>query len=274
MTSMQNYSCLKCQKAFDRFSNYKRHINRIIDCKKKDTCSYCNRHFDRSFCLKRHELICKKKDTVININPITNNTTNNITNPTTNNITNNNPVNTTNNITNPITNNNTNCNNTTNVTNNNVILVGYGKEKNEGFPDEDMINICKKGYESILEFFRYIHFNDKYPQYQNIYKVSSHDSDLRLYTGARWELTRKGDKIDSAISKYIGILSDIIDYNEEFKKKLGEPHIRNMTRFLDKIQDEKINKLELNIIRKEIELMLYNDREMPKRFDICNKKST
>jgi hypothetical protein len=68
-------------------------------------------------------------------------------------------------------NNNSNNNNTINNNNNNntINIVKFGTEDLQNiFTEKQMFNLINKGGSCINEFIKYIHFNDKKPEYVQI----------------------------------------------------------------------------------------------------------
>jgi predicted RNase H-like nuclease (RuvC/YqgF family) len=68
--------------------------------------------------------------------------------------------------------NNGTINNVNNVNNGivaNITLVGYGKEDISKINRNDMLKILQNGYNSTIKLTETLHFNPKYPEYQNIY---------------------------------------------------------------------------------------------------------
>lgn len=63
---MLEYKCDKCNKEFDRKSNYERHLNRLKSCIKQNNdnnCVYCNKIFSTNGNLIKHLKLgrCKNK---------------------------------------------------------------------------------------------------------------------------------------------------------------------------------------------------------------------
>ena len=66
--------------------------------------------------------------------------------------------------------NSTNNNKINNGTiNNNIVLIGYGKEDLAKIDKKDILKSLKKGFYSTIQLTESVHFNPKYPEYHNVY---------------------------------------------------------------------------------------------------------
>lgn len=78
------------------------------------------------------------------------------------------------------------CNMVTNVNNgvmnvnngtvNNITLVAYGSENISKLDKTDILKILKNGYNTPLKLTEAVHFNPKYPEYQNVYITNMKDA--------------------------------------------------------------------------------------------------
>ncbi len=93
---------------------------------------------------------------------------------------------------------NKNTNNTINNTNNNVNLiipndklVDFGKEDLSKISYEDIIKSCSgsnvTGYHVLIELIKQIHFNDKFPEFQNVY-MTDRNRERYMYWQNAWQL--------------------------------------------------------------------------------------
>jgi hypothetical protein len=57
--------------------------------------------------------------------------------------------------------------------------------------DQIILDILKKGNETILDLIKKLHFNPKYPEYHNIYITNMKDNYAYKYNGNEWKLTIK-----------------------------------------------------------------------------------
>ncbi len=102
-------------------------------------------------------------------------------------------------IVNKNTNNTNNSNNTINNTNNNNLniiipnekLVNFGKEDLSKIPYDDIIKACTgsnvTGYHVLIELIKQIHFNDKFPEFQNVYMTDRNREKYMFWQNA-WQL--------------------------------------------------------------------------------------
>jgi len=161
--------------------------------------------FSRSDALKRHiASYCKTKNIEMNLLKEENeklklqlaqcdthnetnivNTTNNTNN--TNNTSNNNSHNIHNTQNNTLNDNRVIINNNNNI---NVNMVTFGRERLEMLTEEEKLEILKGGVNAILRHMQIVHFNERLPQYMNIYRTNLRDKTCDVYDCGKW---RKAD---------------------------------------------------------------------------------
>ena len=164
---------------------------------------------------------------------------------------------------------NKNINNTINNTNNNITnnliipsdkLVNFGKEDLSKISYEDIINTCSShnitGYHVITELIKKIHFNDKLPEFQNVYMTDRNREKYMIWKN-KWLL---GDsnifkeimiQPQELIGNYEEEIEDDIENNRSTAKKIND--------ILDKYYDCKggFN----DIVDPKVKDLIYNNRE-------------
>jgi hypothetical protein len=154
-----------------------------------------------------------------------------------------------------------NGNNTNNVSNNinqgvinNVTLIAFGSEDLTKLDKKDVIAAIRCGYNSVTNLTKTIHFNPKYPEYQNIYISNIKDTYAMMYDGKKWNLTFKEDLINRIYEDK----KDYIDENfDEFVKSLSESSKNSLRRWLDTDENDK----KISLIKKKLKVLLYNERK-------------
>jgi hypothetical protein len=146
--------------------------------------------------------------------------------------------------------------NTTNTTN--INIVAHGKEDISKIDSKYIMNALSKGYMSVPALVNHMHFNEKYPEYQNIYIPNKKEPYAMVYTGTDWELRDRDDSLDNLYNKHSGI---IVEKFEEFYDQLPLSAQKKIQRFVDECDDIPV----INNIKKDIQLMLYNKRNMVKK---------
>ena len=162
---------------------------------------------------------------------------------------------------------NKNTNNTINNTNNNVNLiipsnklVNFGKEDLSKIDYEDIIKSCTgptvTGYHVLIELIKQIHFNDKYPEFQNVY-MTDRNREKYMYYKNKWLL---GDnnvfkeimtQPQELIGCYEDEIEDDIENNRQTAKKIND--------ILDKYYDCKGGFNE--IVEPKVKDLIYNNKE-------------
>jgi hypothetical protein len=138
----------------------------------------------------------------------------------------------------------------------NMILVGYGKENIDKIDKDEMIKIFKNGFYSTLKLTEAIHFNPKYPEYQNIYISNIKDKYAMMFDGVNWTLTMKEELINKIYEDKKNYIEENLDV---FLDSLTISRKKALERWLDTDDDNR----KIKEIKNDIKLLLYNKRKMP-----------
>lgn len=270
------YQCKTCKKEFNSKRDYDCHINRKNPCSPEKrviseikglTCPYCNETFTIEQNLKRHiknksckfnKILEKNKDdngNIIDINEYLkdpnlfnsfmelinskNQENINYVNSLNTNINSNNNVNNINKLKSNLINNvNANIQNNNNI----VILSAFGKEGKIKLPKKLLHCLYRNLEDGIPKLVKYIHYNDDFPQFQNIQGKGFDSSIVTVFDGENWILKRKDEAIESLIKEKKEIFDDFFDELEENKhSKLNQKIIQNYNKQSDKL-DNVLNK--------------------------------
>ena len=247
-----NLTCNYCFKTFSRSDSLNRHLD--DRCKvKKESDNEKEVIFNRLIAkmekqekelknLKAHnnklenEIKSLKDNNIQNINSNNNSNNRNIHNNTTN---------------------NTNTVNSNNTINNNVFqLVAFGQEDLTSISDKIYEQIIKKGFQSVPNFVRYVHFNKNKPENHNIYISNMRDNYVMVFDGNKWTLNNRNDILTQLIDdkKYC-----LIDKFDEIMDTLDPIAIRKFKRFLEQHDEDQI----IKNMKKDLVLVLYNNKDMP-----------
>ena len=255
---MVEHKCFKCNKIFSKKSLYTEHINKKKKCDEiqyDKQCSYCTKIFTTKSSVTRHiKNSCKiyKKteedkrmiyDKLLELEKKIDKLQNENNKLKKNNY----GKNIVNNI--GIHNNG--------IINNNITVVACGKEDITKINIKSILNAVSKGYKSPVQLTKVIHFNDRHPEYQNVYIPSVKGSYAMVYDGNEWKLMHKNDLIESI---YMDKKYYIEENLEDFAKSLSDYKIRALKRWIE--SDDNDDK-SIKSIKKDIEYLLYNERNKP-----------
>jgi len=155
-----------------------------------------------------------------------------------------------------------NINNTTNNVNNtlNINLVAFGKENKESLSNSELFKILRKGFKSVPELVKLLHFDENKPENHNIYISNMRDNYVMVFDGDRWALRDRAETLENIFDDGRNFL--VVQYND-MKASLNDKQrsvLRKFERFdhdIDHHDDKK------NEIYNDIKLILYNGRELP-----------
>ena len=286
----KDFKCSKCDKEFTSKQNLVYHENKkVCDRMGKNICSFCERQYSTPFSLCRHKKTCKKKNkkdedrsdktddktcdeikeerTTYNDGDIKEiferllklEQENNVLKKELNEK--NNAQNTQNvkkvvkNTKNTQNINNTQNTNNGTINNNNIILVGYGKEDMSKIDYDDIIKSVSYGFNSPLEMIDTVHFNPKYPEFHNVYISNMKNEYAMKYDGEAWTLVPKQEAVEGLYNSKRNYIEENID---EFVGSLSPSKMNALNRMLDANDSHEYVKK----IKNYIKLLLYNKRNI------------
>jgi len=198
------YKCERCEKEFKTRFEYERHLRRIYPCKDKNIIETDNVKIINELKNKNEELEKELNKLKKEMEKISNNNANNINNV------NNNGNNNTNNV--------NNGNITINNNNINIIqIVNHGEEDyNKINLDEILKKINKPPeFERVSSVIYYIHCNDEFPEYQNIYVSDLSRGKMKIFKDGQWKNKETKPVIESLYNKIIEHYDETNNKNKE-----------------------------------------------------------
>ena len=162
-------------------------------------------------------------------------------------------------------NNNSNNNNTINNTMVNVTFSpkAFGSENIDFLEDNDVISrkILNRGYQSLPEYIKTLHFDKNKPENHNVYIPNWRDKTrVLVYDGKNWNLEQTDSVITDLKDKGIEFIQrkyDELDKTNPVYAKI----IEKLGRFLESYNTDEKEKID--ILNEDICLVLYNNREIP-----------
>ena len=172
---------------------------------------------------------------------------------------------------------NNQINNTNNGTiNNNNVIIKFGNVNiNDVLSNKQIINLLHKPFISVEECIKMIHFNEKLPQYNNIYITNMKDDLVYVYDGTKFTTTTKTDTIYDMITNYTEQIELSFDDNKdkltEYKIKCVENYlelINSNTEYIDQHNKKYTNFKTYKV--GDVKRLIY-DKSDPKKFAMVCK---
>ena len=267
------YVCDICCKVFNHKSHFDNHIQRLTPCKAKifqniqnientnpiidqnmakTNCMHCEKIFATQSNRIRHQKTCKTlnadnkmkymEDKLKELEQIIIKQSANL-----------------------ITQNNTQNNNTQN--NNyiqNIVINKHGHEDMSYLTDNQKIHNLSKGFNSITEYIKIMHFDPAHPENSNIFLPSLKSPDVKLYDGKMWIADDSNDAINTLLDN---TKCQVEDNFKELKSKLP-PKIKELYEKVINNDNEVVFKTH----KKQTRYILYNKKHIPikiKKANLC-----
>ncbi len=146
-------------------------------------------------------------------------------------------------------------NQTINNINNIINIIPLGKEELDKFlSKEQKLSILNRKYQSLQYIIEYVHFNKKYPQFQNVMITNNRNNEAHLY-----DPYTKSFKIVNKDE----LIADLIEYRicdiEDFFGELGDNLDNKTKNIINKIIEDRGDND--NIIN-DVKLLLFNNRKI------------
>jgi hypothetical protein len=140
---------------------------------------------------------------------------------------------------------------------NNINIIGFSNENiDKLFTSEEKLNIMKKRYMCLDYLIKYVHFNEKYPQLNNIKITNLRDNIAHKYNDEKKKFiaTTKDELISDLISERMHDIEDFT-FDEDAYERLDERNKAIIADLYDQFMDddEFVNKR-----KDKYKLMLYN----------------
>ena len=257
--SVKLYKCNYCGKYYSRNDSLNRHLDSFCKIKQKsdeqkEEIYNCLLGKMKQLESQNQEILQQNKEQNMKIADLERQLT----------VTKNKTINNNNNNNNTLTNNTMLTNNNQNILNNNIInntnklevkILAYGKEDICHISDDDYKLILNRGFKSVEELVKQIHFNKNRPENHNIHISNMRDNYVMVFDGNKWLLRNRQATIDDLYDDKKNILVDKFD---ELIEQLPDHAIKKFKRFLHDEQEDKI----ANNIKEELKLLLYNNKNI------------
>jgi uncharacterized C2H2 Zn-finger protein len=214
------YKCEKCNKDFYQKSNYVTHINKKIPCNNniniEDKCKILE--YQNKNLIKENDIIKNKNLILEEENKKINELYNNLLDKCIKNSTN--------------TTNNTNTINNNNIIN--ITLTNFGNEDCNILTNDEQLKILKSNKQCLTNLIKYLHTNDRLPEYKNICIKNLRSKGGYLYEGNKWLHCNFENLLTILFKNKINDLEKIKSNNEE----LSDSYVQNIQKLIDNYDDD------------------------------------
>lgn len=257
------FKCWECDKKYETKSGLWKH-DKKVHTKQKHICDWCNKDYKYKSVLKKHKLTCKHKHKsnnevlgiqkkVTNMKDIIKNMNNSISNE--------GYIEQLQNCLNEITNiqNNIQNNNNSNI---NIYVLG-NENVLDILTDKEQKKILNKRHKWLEQLVKDVYLNEKYPELHSFII-----KDIKSGHGYEYD-NNKGDYImvkkSDLLTKVIGCsINNVQDIKEQQDKKIKNTTRKIINKSIDKYNTEyeKDNSKYIKDKKKDIELLIYNERDI------------
>jgi hypothetical protein len=140
---------------------------------------------------------------------------------------------------------------------NNIKLLSYSDTDRSHLTDKDILKCLKHSNFCIPYLIKKVHFDVNKPENHNVYISNLKNKYVMMYDGNKWECKDREEQISNLMDDNEGI----IEYKLEEWLEKGVKYPEMMKKFNTYIEKKDNNKV-INIIKDEIKLLLYNNRNV------------
>lgn len=166
-------------------------------------------------------------------------------------------------------------NNINNINNINITMVSHGKE-NPMHKTLLLLLASKRGLTAIPELIKRMHFNNDYPEFQNVYIPSIKDKHTMVYDN-KWVMKDTNDVVSDM---YEDKKNFMIDNKDIFYNELADHEKRSYDKWIDYDKNKETSEDAKAFITEtyaRIKYILFNDKDIPiatkKRFKELDKNN-
>ena len=143
---------------------------------------------------------------------------------------------------------------------NNIKLLNYGNTDISHLTDQDFLGCLKHKNFCIPYLIEKIHFDENKPENHNIYISNLKNKYVMMFEKKKWETKNRDDAIDKLICDKEGIMEEKLDEWEE-KGNLNPKLRKTFNIYIERKDHKKV----ISQIKDDIQLMLYNNKDMIKK---------
>lgn len=120
------------------------------------------------------------------------------------------------------------------VTNNNIIVLDYGKNESlKHLTNEDKLDVLRSGKEYIAKMLKYVHFDDRAPANKNLKKLK--DGNWKAIKKGKWE--EKGKKFTRKL--IFDIDDKVVDIETDVDKKLSKREKKELKKNTERMRESR-----------------------------------
>lgn len=146
-----------------------------------------------------------------------------------------------------------------------VQLVNFHKTDYESMSNNIYKNSAMRCNSCVITFVKYVHFNDAFPQNQNIYISNLSSGHISIYQNDRWEMLDRKVELDNFYDNIQNILDDWARGNKSKYPMAYEKFQQYLSNIDTGGTEDHLKKL--------FEYSLYNDRPEARREAAANRKA-
>ena len=138
----------------------------------------------------------------------------------------------------------------------NINLIAFGKENLTHFTENEVKHILDRGFLSVPEMVRQVHFNKNKPEYHNVYISNLRDKYAITYDGNKWQIVDKNDVLTEICENKVEFLE------EKFKEFYDSLPISTKKKFQRFLNEEETDTGKKNT-KEKVKKILYNENNIP-----------
>lgn len=143
-------------------------------------------------------------------------------------------------------------------TQNNIQLLGYKNTDYSHLTDEDYKQCISHINLSVPHLLQKVHFNKSKPENHNIYISNLKNKYIMIFNGNRWITRNRDEEIEEMLDNG----NTMLEYKIEDWLQEGKQYpiiMKKFERYIKNIENDNV----LSMIKDEIKLLLYNNRNIP-----------
>jgi hypothetical protein len=149
-------------------------------------------------------------------------------------------------------------------------LVTFGEEDLDRISDSVCVKLMERGFESILLMAKYVHLNNKFPEYQNVYVGNETSKTGKVFKGNRWASMKKDEIFEKIREKESEFL--IGKFEEIGEELLNQQTVTKMNRFINECNEDDYIERVNNDLAEAFYEARYDVKENRKKIENAQKK--